>query len=216
MKRFALTAVAALFSVVACQDMSTTPTVAPPELGVARGFGTAPSNPPPPPIDSGAVGIASESNENNETPVIFRVTYFFNKPENSGWLKFNKDEFDNTDIDNSAGIKFSSGVYTGKGVITIKAKSGLGNYVIDLSQVDFAKTRTGFGECTVAESPTLTSDGGSSCFLIDFGQTGASFVPKATGVPGAASLVLTVGRTTGTEVCSNDVVSDGCSISSER
>ena len=206
MRRFAPTAVAGLFAVAACQDFSTTPMPVK-DFEVSHGFTGGSLNPPPPPIDSGAVGVAGESESSNSTGVVFRVTYFFNRTENSGWLKFNKDEFDNTDVDNSAAIKYSSGAYTGKGIVRIRALSGNGMFIFDLSKLDFSQG-TVFTECAApTPTPTATTDGTTdgapSCFRVNLSGAGATFVPTG-GTARPAYLTLNVGKTDPKAACAAD------------
>lgn len=208
MKRLALTAVAGLLFVVACQDMSTDPAPAVQGDQVAYDGHFAPANPPPPPIDSGAVGVADAAAEEGSTSnVIMRVSYMLNKPENNGWLKFNKDEFDNTTIDNSAGIKMSGGVYSGKGVIRILADNGTGFFIFDLAKMDLA--RTSFQECSAPTAPSLT-DGGTagSCFQVILS---GNYYASTTATPKVTSLWLRPGKTT-PDTCKSDVRGD-CFIS---
>jgi len=197
MRRAGFTPLVALVLVAACQELSTTP-VSTDDLAVSPGITcceTAPSNPPPPPIDSGAVGVAQDQATNTSEPVTLLVTYFLNKPENSGWLKFNKDQFDNTDIDNSAGIKLQAGVYSGRGFLKITADAGF--FVFDLSKQDFGRGVL-FNECT---TPTASTTDGTApgCFALTL--TG-NFVAGSDVRP--VTLQLVPGPTT-TDICKNDI-----------
>ena len=93
MRSVALAALTALLTVSACQDLGTNPTAnIDATVGRAVDGGFSGGNPPPPPIDSGSVGLASTQDGSAPTfTVQFSVTYMLNKPENSGWLKFNRD-----------------------------------------------------------------------------------------------------------------------------
>jgi hypothetical protein len=211
MRRAALTAVAGLF-IVACQELSTTPTADLQDHQVAGAVGgTAPGNPPPPPIDSGAVGIA-ENTETGEgsTSVVFRVTYMLNKPENSGWLKFNKDEFSNTDVDNSAAIKMLGGVFSGKGTLRIAGTGG--TFFFNLASQDFGGRAAiaAFGECTEKTEATITTTEGPNCFALNLAGT---FVPTGGGSQ-TARLTLIPGKTQSV-VCTGEVFNDECFISSQ-
>ena len=184
MRRAALTVAASLFAVLACQDLSTTPAnsdLKPSDLGTYSG-----DNPPPPPIDSGAVGVA-DSPTSEATEASFNVTYMFNKVENSGWLKFKKDQFDTqVDIDNSAAVKMNGGVFSGKGTIQIIGSDRV--LVINLAQVSYGESS--FGECTVG-TPTATTDGASrGCYSVQI--SGAKLVMND-GTTHDASLYLRAG-----------------------
>ena len=194
----------------ACQDMSTTPTAVIQDHDIAGAIGgSQPGNPPPPPIDSGAVGVAEDNTSSDPTSVVFRVTYFLNKPENSGWLKFNKDEFDNTDVDNSAAIKMQNGVFSGKGIVRIQGTGGV--FIINLAKVDYAGGRTSFNECAATVGTEgLTSETGPSCFSVALAGEGVTYVPKG-GTATSATLFLRPGPTT-VDSCSNRLA-DECFIS---
>ncbi|HEX6573695.1 MAG TPA: hypothetical protein VF042_01890 [Gemmatimonadaceae bacterium] len=173
MRSVALATLTALLTVVACQDpISSSPASL--DLSVRDAGTFVGSNPPPPPIDSGAVGTASTETETST--IQFNVTYFFNRPETSGWLKFNRDAYDNTDIDNSAAIKLTNGVLSGKGIIRVFVDDGV--YRIDLSKVTFGE-RTGFSEC----------DATGSCFLFDLSGAGVTYIDKA-GTPHEARIII--------------------------
>ena len=202
MKRFALSAVAGLFLVGACQDMSTTPTSVAQDPEVNTGFFL--SNPPPPPIDSGAVGATSESDGSNFTQLNFSVTYMLNKPENTGWLKFNRSANDDVDIDNSAAVKMTNGVFSGRGTIVVKAEGGA--FIINLAKVTFAGSS--FEECTAETVPTATGDGKTSCFNLVL--DGVMFQPTGGTAVKASSFRLYPGFTRGDE-CAADLT-DGCFI----
>ena len=184
MRVAALTVAASLFAVLACQDLSTTPAnshLVPQSEGTYSG-----DNPPPPPIDSGAVGIA-DSEASDPTFANFNVTYMFNKVENSGWLKFDKDEFDNTSVDNSAAIRYSAGVYSGRGTIRINSTGG--TYVIDLSKVNYTDGAVSFSDCAV-ETTSFTTDGRvGTCYDAVLTGAGVNFVDEK-GTSTAASLTL--------------------------
>jgi hypothetical protein len=202
MKRFALAAVASLF-VVACQDTSTTPM--PVGDGPEINTGFVVSNPPPPPIDSGAVGATSESDGSNFTTLNFSVTYMLNKPENTGWLKFNRSENDDADIDNSAAVKMTNGAFSGKGTILVRADGGA--FIINLSQVTFAGSS--FDECTAETAPTATDDGKSSCFNLVL--DGVIFQPSEGGTAVKAGVFTLRPAVKGTDVCAADIA-DECLI----
>ncbi len=120
MKRVPLAAIFAAVSLVACKETFTAPSSsADPSV---RYYG---ENPPPPDVDTQAVG----SNGSGTFAFTLNVRYFFNKPANSGWLKFDSEQGDAT-VDKNAQIRYSGGVFSGKGTVT--SQSGV---VLDLTQV---------------------------------------------------------------------------------
>ena len=172
MYRAALAALAATLFLAACQDVTTTTASVVRDDYPAMLGGFSGDNPPPPPIDSGAVGTAQDTqNQSNFSTAEFNVTYFLNKPENSGWLKFNRDAYDNTDVDNSAAIRMTAGVYSGKGVIRLFAEGG--TFIIDLSKANF--DGTSFQDCGAT---TPAADGAGSCFTANLGGAGVTFKTK--------------------------------------
>jgi hypothetical protein len=204
MRTVALAALTALLTVSACQDLGTNPSAnIDANIGNALGGGFAGGNPPPPPIDSGSVGVASTQDESAPVfTVQFSVTYFLNKPENSGWLKFNRDGDTSTDVDNSAAIKMTNGVWSGKGTIRLLAPGG--TFTIDLSKSDFS--RTSFEECA---DPRLT-EGAGSCFTAIATGDGVTYVKKGETTTHAATLTLRPGFKS-TETCAGDFT-EGCLI----
>lgn len=159
MRRAAVAAVAGILFVAACQDTSTAPVMQSQTQSPLLG-GISGDNPPPPPIDSGAVGATQDSQDSQFTYALsFNVTYFFNKPENSGWLKFKRSAFDtDVNIDNSAAIRMSGGTFSGRGMISIIGPDKP-TLVIDLAKVTYGKVgESTFGECS-AVTPTATTDG---------------------------------------------------------
>ena len=192
----ALAAVAGILFVAACQDTSTAPVMSAPTQSPLLG-GISGDNPPPPPIDSGAVGTASGSTTTFQ--LSFNVTYFFNKPENSGWLKFKKDQFDtNVDIDNSAAIRLTNGVFSGRGTIMIIGPDR--TLSIDLSKV--TSDGSSFGECSI--TPTTTDGTRTGCYNVAI--TGATFMTK----DGATEPATVFLRAAPAKTC--DITADACII----
>ena len=204
MRSIALATLTALLTVSACQDLGTNPTAAiDANVGNALGGGFAGGNPPPPPIDSGGVGVASTQDESApQFSVQFSVTYFLNKPENSGWLKFNRDGDTSTDVDNSAAIKLTNGVLSGKGTIRLLAPGG--TFTIDLSKADFRGTT--FEDC----GATRLTEGEGSCFNAFASGPGVSYVKKGETTAHPATLTLRPALKS-TEVCVGDF-KEGCLI----
>jgi hypothetical protein len=204
MRSVALAALTALLTVSACQDLGTNPTASiDANVGNALGGGFSGGNPPPPPIDSGSVGVASTQDQSAPTfTVQFSVTYFMNKPENSGWLKFNRDGDKSTDVDNSAAIKLTNGVWSGKG--TIRLLAGGGTFIIDLSKSDFRGTS--FEDC--GDSRLTAGEG--SCFNALISGDGVSYVKKGETTSHAATLTLRPALKS-TDTCVGDFT-EGCLI----
>jgi len=161
MKRIVL-AVVAVVGLTACQQMITEPAA---NSGLSlRMVG---DNPPPPPIDSGSVGLADGST----TTFTLSTRYFFNKTANSGWLKFDS-ELGDVSVDKNAQVRYSQGVFSGKGVITV------GDVIIDLSRVSQTSQ---FSSCeswgttvgTTDTTPTATAPL-VGCFNLVIGDTEGS------------------------------------------
>jgi hypothetical protein len=190
MRRAAVAAVAGILFVAACQDTSTAPVMQSQTQSPLLG-GISGDNPPPPPIDSGAVGAAQDTQDSNYSQSLaFDVTYFFNQPENSGWLKFKKDQFDtNVDIDNSAAVRLSGGTFSGRGTIQIIGPDRV--LVINLAQVSYGKVgESSFGECTVG-TPTTTDGATRGCYSLQI--SGAKFVMNTGEIHDAAPFALIAG-----------------------
>ncbi len=158
MKAITLTALTLALASAACQEATTSPQITgAPELQYAFG------NPPPPPIDTGAVGATQDA---PSTFYTLQVTYFFNPAGNAGYLKFDKSQDGSTDVDKNAQVRYSQGTFSGKGFVTI-AESGGSQLVIDLSTVTPASS---FSSCSAPAAPSATADtrqeGG--CFSLTF------------------------------------------------
>ena len=128
-KRSALV-LAAAFAVAACQDGSTAPQ--------ARDLNTAQdrfSNPPPPPIELGALATFTASTsfaqfntaalipecEGFVAPsngIVLPVKYMYNPAGNSGFLHFEDSPDSYLDADANGMIRMQDGDFTGKGVVT--------------------------------------------------------------------------------------------------
>jgi hypothetical protein len=143
-----------MIAVLACQDAVTSPNAASPEMRLDAG------NPPPPPIDTGAVG----STESETAPTMLftlDVTYFFNPPGDAGWLKFSPDQADGVVVDPSAQIHFNAGTFWGYG--TVQITQDIGTLTIDLSTVDCAGSA--FAGCESVRSPSEDLSPGSCVSL---------------------------------------------------
>ncbi|HEX2722259.1 MAG TPA: hypothetical protein VHM24_05030 [Gemmatimonadaceae bacterium] len=120
MRSLSLAVIAVAVGVVACREVVTAPDSAvDPSL---RNYSSAPSNPPPPDVDTSVAG------QTGGTTFELRVRYFFNPAGNSGWIKFDSEIGDVT-VDKNAQIRYSNGVFSGKGLVTV------GDVVIDLTRV---------------------------------------------------------------------------------
>jgi hypothetical protein len=162
MKRLLLGTFALAFVAIACDNTSTSPAVAD-YSAVPKTDGVFGENPPPPPIDSGSVGYAQDSQGNILFTVNFNLTYFLDKPNNAGWLRFNRDDDETTDIANSAAIRMQGGLFSGKGIIKVFRSGDV--LTIDLSKVNY--DGTSFDTCPAPGSlekgtcfgATLNGDG---------------------------------------------------------
>jgi hypothetical protein len=112
MRRIAL-AIVTVIGLTACQQMITEPATNP---NVAIRFL---GNPPPPPIDSGSVGVSSEYN------FFLNLTFFYNTPGTNGWLTLSSDQTGGATGDPNARISFHQGDITGKGNWYIPVDGGL-------------------------------------------------------------------------------------------
>jgi hypothetical protein len=132
-------AVLSVIGLAACQQMTTEPSA-----NQTLSIRSVVSNPPPPPIDSGSVGLDGSTN----TTFTLNITYFFNKTANTGWIKFDS-ELGDASVDKNAQIRYSSGLFSGKGTVTI------GDVSIDLSRVSQASQ---FSSCEVWSTVVGTGD----------------------------------------------------------
>lgn len=126
MKLLSLVVLTAAAGVIACNEVVTSPETSAdlsPRLGV--------SNPPPPDVDTSAAVVADGQVQ------VFQVRYFFNKTANAGWLKFDSEPGDVT-VDKNAQIRYSNGVFSGKGIILVNGVA------VDLAGVTQASR---FGSC---------------------------------------------------------------------
>jgi hypothetical protein len=122
----------ALVVLAACQDVS-----APQAANELISYGRFGDNPPPPPIDTGAVESGGTT---------YTVTYMLNKLGTAGWLKFNG--ADGAEVSPNAMIRFSQGAFSGEGSIGTR-----GGSTIDLSTADY--DGSSFEKC---DKPTTSTD----------------------------------------------------------
>ncbi len=126
MRRALLAPMVILAGLAACQEV-TTPTAAPSPEVRAYSFHDTDDYPPPPPSDTGAVASTEMGS------FIFRVTYLLNKPENSGFLSFQREQPEGVTVSPFARIRLSKGVLSGKGEIRIQSDGKL--LVLDLAEI---------------------------------------------------------------------------------
>ncbi len=180
MKGIKLTALTLALASAACQEATTAPQKSGvPELSYSF------DNPPPPPIDTGAVAIQ----EGETTFYTLQVRYFFNPAGNSGYLKFDRNQDGSTEIDKNAQVRYSQGVFSGKGLVTI-TESGGSELVIDLSTVTGASN---FSSCSApVTAPSATGDARQEggCFALTFSGATRNGISTSTPfvlVPGCRS-----------------------------
>ena len=176
MKRLSLALIVSAVTLAACKEMVTAPSSSA-NLS-ARYFATSPDNPPPPDVDTQAVGTSSG------TSFTLNVRYFFNKPANSGWIKFDS-EVGDVSVDKNAQIRYSGGVFSGKGIVTV------GSLSIDLSRVSQTSQ---FSSCDpwsiIGPDASTTADTAPvGCFNLVIG-----------GVNGSPDIYLTEGCPTNKDV----------------
>lgn len=159
MNRTSLIPALIVIGLTACQEATTSPALSP-EVRAYR-YDAAPSYPPPPPSDTGAAGTSSEAGTFS-----MNVTYMFNKPGNSGFLTFQKLQPEGVSVDPNARVRFSDGLFYGRGEVRIQTAAGL--LTVDLANV-VEGGKSAFGTC---EPPIATGDGAStasqsvSCFNV--------------------------------------------------
>ena len=169
----------ALFSLAACQEISTSPVVAGPELRLDQHGGDGTEFPPPPASDTGAFVQSADAGF-----FALNVTYLLNKPGTSGFLSFQRQQPEGVTIDPNARVQLHQGDFSGRGEISVQTATGL--LVLDLANVTDASK---FESCAAAGSPTdgqssseVAPDGGS-CFTVVV--AGGTFTPNG-GEPGQA------------------------------
>lgn len=182
MKRTTLTALTLALVSAACQETTTPPQASGvPELRYAY------DNPPPPPIDTGAVGATQDAQAGIYNTLA--VTYFFNPTGNAGYLKFDKNQEGSTEIDKNAQVRYSQGVFSGKGLLTL-AETPTSQLVIDLATV---RQTSSFSSCSApVTAPSATADtrpeGG--CFALSFSgvtRNGSAISSPFVLIPGCRS-----------------------------
>ena len=141
MKRLSLALIVSAVSLVACKEMVTAPGASS-DLSARYLVAANPDNPPPPDVDTQSVGSSGG------TTFTLNVRYFFNKVGSSGWIKFDSEAGD-VSVDKNAQIRYSQGVFSGKGVVTV------GTLAIDLSRVSQTSQ---FSSCESWSAPIGTGD----------------------------------------------------------
>lgn len=118
----------------------------------------APSNPPPPPLDSG-----SYSSSEYGTSSRINITYFLNRPGTHGWLTFQKSQEAGTLVDRNARISYSKGEVSGTGTLSYLVPQG--RVSIDLASVSdrstFANSDRGYFNL-IFNAGTFTDAGGKT------------------------------------------------------
>jgi hypothetical protein len=188
-KRYALLSLAAVIGAIACQEVATSP-----EAGTDLTVRYRVSNPPPPPIDTGAslsfdasptFALQSRSISPTATGdcdglvpgtgVIIPVTYLFDPTTNTGYLHPKSSPVDSQSTSANGMIRMRSdknGVqhFDGKGSVTIIIDGC--PLVVNLASVTDAGSS--FGECTppvigdIAPQATPPRPGG--CFVLHFDE----------------------------------------------
>ena len=136
----AVLALGLALGLTACSELVTSD-----QSGVrSPGYGVSVDNPPPPPIDleaageivgegggdfaisaSRSVGTSTQSVQvANALDFVLDVTYFYNKPGNSGWLQVANKQGGGARVSNAARARFQNGVFSGKGVVEVTTSAG--------------------------------------------------------------------------------------------
>jgi hypothetical protein len=186
-----LALLALVIGATACQEIATSPNNgADPQVRYRL------SNPPPPPIDTGASGAFSASTfavtkssgltphftvslakpgsgvtcETSALAFDIPVTYLVNPTDNSGYLHFNDNGALCVNSSSNGMIKMRDGLVTGHGLVTIQGFDG--TLVIDLSSLQSPPSFLGCGNVIGGAPP---QNFGGVCFELFFTQ--ATFTP---------------------------------------
>ncbi|MEJ7760959.1 MAG: hypothetical protein WKF55_15370 [Gemmatimonadaceae bacterium] len=137
----------AVFALAACQEISTSPTGASPEVRRAvdggGGGGDGVEFPPPPPSDTGAVGVSDGG------AFSINVTYMLNKPGSSGFLSFQRKQPEGVTVDPNARVQLHQGDFSGRGKLSVQTLTGL--LVLDLANVSDLSS---FESCAAPVAPS--------------------------------------------------------------
>jgi len=158
----------AVFALAACQEISTSPVVAGPELRLDHNGGDGVEFPPPPPSDTGAAVVSDGGSFS------INVTYMLNKPGTSGFLSFQREQPEGVTIDPNARVQLHQGDFSGRGEISFQTATGL--LVLDLANVSDLSS---FESCAAPVAPSVDGvsgdevvpDGGSCFTLVITGGT---------------------------------------------
>ena len=186
MKHAPLAVLALALGIAACNEIATSPQTQSGSDIVAR---YRLSNPPPPPIDTGATGYFSPNGSTTNlmtsrapsltvsvsglggpsfalSPFYFDipVTYFLNKTDNAGFLHFGGNA-------RGGDVKYKKGNLSGKGILSLETGGGV--LTIDLSSLQQPPSFFGCGSEVIGEA--ATSSGGGVCFGLYFSS--ATFTP---------------------------------------
>lgn len=180
-------ALALVVGMAGCSELATTPQQT---VDLAPSYGRV-DNPPPPPADLEAVGtffpdggsetasLAPNVVGNISGDFVLNVSYLFNKPGNSGWVHFDKQQDENVNIPNGAQVKMSQDVFSGKGIVEVTLGASL--LIFDLASVLQAPA-SWFASCGPAAPPAPSvanavprPEGG--CFTLTFEDATLDGVP---------------------------------------
>jgi len=145
----ALLALGLVLGLTACSELVTSD-----QSGVrSPGYDLSVDNPPPPPIDLEAAGeivgggggnFAISANRSvgtstqsvqaaNALDFVLNVTYFYNKPGNTGYLQVGNKQGGGAQVSNAARARFQNGAFSGKGVVEVATSGGILNF--DLANI---------------------------------------------------------------------------------
>ncbi|MDQ3081596.1 MAG: hypothetical protein M3R07_05220 [Gemmatimonadota bacterium] len=158
----AVLALGLVLGLAACSELVTSD-----QSGVrSPGYGVSGDNPPPPPIDleaageigggafaisaSRSVGTSTQSVQVANAPdFVLNVTYFYNKPGNSGFLQVGNKQGGGAQVSNAARARSQNGKFSGNGVVEV-ATSG-GTLTFDLANI--SQQSSVFGDCRPFAQP---------------------------------------------------------------
>jgi hypothetical protein len=191
-------AILVLVGVAACQELATEP---------QSGTGLMPrgslSNPPPPPIDTGASGSFSPNQTfsvaqsggftpryvvtQTEDFFTIPVRYFLNTEDTNGYLHFSNDTSADVLSTANGSVKYQNGLLSGKGSVTLQMADG-STLVIDLSSIE--QPPASFFGCStpLTTAAAAPQDTGGVCFHLFFDR--ATLTPPGGGTPVSGSVDL--------------------------
>jgi len=165
----AVLALGLVLGLAACSELVTSD-----QSGVrSPAYGVSGDNPPPPPIDlqaageiggggggaftisaSRSVGTSTQSVQVANAPdFVLNVTYFYNKPGNSGFLQVGNKQGGGAQVSNAARARSQNGKFSGNGVVEVATSGGI--LTFDLANISQSSA---FGDCRPFAQPPQSDD----------------------------------------------------------